>query len=149
MTQPNELEFIKYLSFPQIPREIIDKLEKNPEYHTDRPWSIDYFFRSDSYKEEIERWCKKNISQELQYGFQISTDDVPVHVDNRVFVKLFYLIQEGGNPVYTTYYNSDGDVLKQYRIPENQWVIFRADVDHSVTGMHPDGVRISLVAKLF
>lgn len=85
----------------------------------------------------------------MQYGFQISTDNVPVHVDNRVYVKLLYLIQEGGDPVYTTYYSSDGNVLKEYRIPENQWVIFRADVDHSVTGMQPGGVRISLVAKLF
>ena len=142
-------EYVKFLNIPSIPQEVVDNLPKDYSLY-DRHAAVATFSRSDSFNDEIDFWCKQNISKDIDFGFQIINGDVPAHIDNRVFVKFFYLIQEGGDRVLTKFWSEDKkDILAEYHIPVNTWVLFRADVMHSVENVSSEIERISVVGKLF
>ena len=141
-------DYVKFLNLPRIPESIISNLPKDYSlYH--RHASAGPFSRSDSFNSEIDRWCKQNISNDIDFGFQIIEDNVPAHIDNRVFVKFFYLIEEGGENVLTKYWSEDNEFLKEYHIPVHTWVLFRADLLHSVENVDNKKRRVSVVGKLF
>lgn len=142
-------KFIQWINFPPIPKEIIKKIPT--DYNLFKKHSyVDYFARSDSFNEEIDRWCKNNICKDIDWGFQIITSDCPIHIDSNVETKFHYIIFNGGDSVYTRFWSNDHKIiLDEYVIPENRWHIFKANSPHSVVGVVPGKVRLGITGKIF
>lgn len=142
-------KFIQSVNLPPIPDSIIAELptdyslyKRHSEYGT--------FARSDSFIEKVNQWCRENIANDIHFGFQLITGDVPIHIDNRVETKFIYYIEPGGNSVVTRWWSDDHKTLLYEKVvPCNQWFIFRADIPHSVENVEPGLTRVSLVGKIF
>ncbi len=104
---------------------------------------------TDSFTEKINSWGKEFVSNEMYFGLQIMTGNVPVHKDIGTQIKFVYLIDQGGTEVYTKFWNDNLDLLDQYKIETNRWHILKADCNHSVEGLEPGKIRRSITARIF
>jgi hypothetical protein len=142
-------KYIQQINLPKIPKKIINNLPKDINLYKKHS-DVESFSRSDSYNYEIDQWCRENIAKDINFGFQIIDGDVPVHIDNRVKIKLFYLISSGGENVLTKFWNNEQtEVLEEYKIPCNEWFLFKANSFHSVENINNGKTRFSLVGKIF
>lgn len=142
--------FIRWLALPPIPREIVDKLPTDFALYEKKTRYQDIFYRTDSYIEEVDAWCKKNICDSIKWGFQVITGNAPRHTDLRVDAKFHYVILTGGDDVYTRFYHGDTDsVAESIKIPAHVWHIFKANSAHSVDGIQPGMTRFSITGKIF
>ena len=115
-------------------------------------------------------WVRENIVSEfIETGVRLSTGhSAPIHgahVDNPVKWKFFYLIDEGGDNVLTSFYVEDGyeavRVCKEgqlvmcndysrltkidtVHIPVNRWVLFDTRVMHGVENILKDRVVLTV-----
>ena len=141
--------YIQYLNLPSIPQHIIDSLildvsqhhqHNNARQHGPYTWS-------DYCTEALDQWCKENISNEMYYGLQLMTSDVPVHQDFETQIKINYIIDPGGADVVTSFYDDRSNKLASYCIEPNRWHIFKANTHHGVSNITT--TRISVTAKIF
>ena len=155
---------IRYLNLPRIPQSIIDNLNYNFEQYQTRELPADFRVKasvrrvtklwSDSYNQEINEWCKKNICESMYWAFLITDGDLAVHVEEAskglASTKLNYIIQPGGSNVVTNFWEDDAKTLKQsFCIEPHRWHIFKADSYHSVQGIEPGKFRFSVTGKVF
>ena len=108
--------------------------------------------------DDWEQWVRDNIINEyLETGVRTSvgfnSNIHGVHVDNPIKWKFFYLIEEGGENVITTFYLEKGHTAVRYSTPDNmvysvdysnlipidpvhipleQWVLFDTRIMHGV-----------------
>ena len=142
-------EYIRSIRLPLIPRKLINQLPVDFSLFK-RHSAAGPFSRSDSFSIDINNWCNQNISKDINFGFQIIEDNVPIHIDRRVKVKLFYLIRSGGKNVKTRFWTPDHQqCIAEYNIIESGWYFFQADAPHSVEGIEIGKTRLSLVGKIF
>jgi hypothetical protein len=141
---------IRYLNLPSIPEDIISQLNRNfDQYQKKSSALIEHYTWSDSFNSEINQWCQKNICDTMYWGFQIMTGDMQIHQDFGTLTKLIYLIDAGGNNVYTNFYDNDKNITHSYVIETNRWHILKADSYHSVIGIEPGQTRFSLTGRIF
>lgn len=69
---------------------------------------------------------------------------VPVHKDFGRHYGLNYLINPGGEDVYTLWYDDDFKELKRIKIEPHRWCILSTKVLHEVQGIESDKDRISI-----
>ena len=148
MTREN---FIRYIDLPPIPDEILSKINRNyKEYgrkFPDRQGPEIYW--SDDFNEEVNEWCRKNISRDLYFAFSILGKDVAVHVDNITTLKLNYVVDPGGSEPLTRFFDSEGNLLKAYSIPINRWHIFDGSIPHDSVGIEPGRTRLLITTRVF
>jgi hypothetical protein len=141
---------IRYLNLPVIPADIISRLNRNfNQYQLRIGQEEPNYYWSDSFNTDINQWCQKNICETMYWGFQIMTGDIKIHQDNGTLTKLIYLIDAGGNNVYTNFYDNDKNITHSYVIEPNRWHILKADSYHSVSGIELGQTRFSLTARIF
>lgn len=146
----NDKIYIRWLKLPPIPKDIIDRLPLDFSLYEKKTSYGDIFFRSNSFISEVDGWCKQNICDSIDWGFQVITGDAPKHSDLRVDAKFHYVILTGGDNVFTRFYQTDSDVISEsIKIPPHAWHIFKANSPHSVDGICPGMTRFSITGKIF
>lgn len=139
---------IRYLNLPQIPEDIIKNLNYNFEEYDQRTRQLDTYLWSDSFSDELNIWCKKNICEDMYWGFQIISGNLPIHKDVGTEIKLIYLLQLGGDNVLTNFYEDDKITISDsYNIQANRWHILQANRYHSVENV--ESVRFSVTGRVF
>lgn len=142
--------YVRYLNLPKIPGEIMAKINFNFEEYDRKSRYRNGGFWSDSFNEEINKWCQENVCDSIYYAFQVFPKDLHIHKDTGTKTKLIYLLQEGGSNVVTTWYDEDQTtVLQSVRIPLHTWVLFKADAFHGVTGVEEGMIRSAITGRVF
>jgi len=140
---------IRYINLPPIPDDIISQLPNQAEDYKFKVKHADYAW-TDSFNQEINAWCKENISKEMYWGFQIIGGDLPQHKDVGTKIKLVYLLKTGGGNVSTNFYEDDQTTLTHsYVIEPGRWHILEADRYHDVQGVEKGQFRMSVTGRIF
>jgi hypothetical protein len=145
-------EYIRYLNLPSFPQQIINSIPRDfslYERKTDSRLAAAYMW-TDSFNEQVNRWCQSNICSDMYFAFQIITGDLAMHKDKDTKIKINYLVQTGGDKVLTEFFDDDQlTKVASYNIDANRWHIFKADSYHSVTNIIPGQVRFSITGRIF
>ena len=144
-----EKDFIKFINLPTIPEDLLARI---PREFSDYKPKVNYFtFNwSESHNEELNVWCKENISPSLYFAFMLTKGDLLVHKDVGTVIKLNYVINPGGGNVVTKFWdNNKKNILAEYEIEPHKWHIFKADTFHSVHGIEKNQTRFSVTARIF
>lgn len=166
---------IRELNLPKIPQAIIDRINRdynkyvakwsdkdspywknnNLEYPED--WSVAYIL-SDSFNHDIDVWCKQNISNTIDWEFQIINRDLDIHRDFDIgdideiiiHTKFIYIIEPGGSNVLTHFYKNDAiTLIESYKLEPHKWYLFNTLRHHNITGIEPNKVRFAIVGHVF
>ena len=144
--------FIRHLLLPPLPDFILEKINWNlSEYKRKAPVvnNPDYMW-SDDFNNDMNDWCQKNIAGGIYYAFQFASRDMPVHKDHVSTAKLLYILDAGGDDVYTEFYKEDSlTLLHKEKLPLHQWYVVKTDINHAVKGITPPRIRFSICASLF
>jgi hypothetical protein len=139
---------IRYLELPKIPDDILQIIptELN-KYHC----KINYgtYNWSDSFNQELNAWGQQYICKDMYFAFQLMTGDVPIHKDIGTKTKLVYLLCTGGDNVITNFYNKNNKCTHSYHIELHRWHILQASRKHSVDGIVPGSLRLSVTGRIF
>lgn len=133
---------ISYLNFPPVPKHLTDKLSRNIDDYPNsvyREWHFDghpgenRFIRSDDGCEELSKWCKENISDDVEWGVQLYVGShMPLHVDPGYSVKLSFIVDLGGDNAVTEFFDKDMNLVYSRVIEPNRWFLIKTDVLHQV-----------------
>jgi hypothetical protein len=143
--------YIQYLNLPNLPAHLEQQICGDLSDIADQA-KVNYgnYSWSDHANESVNTWCKQNICQDMYWGFQVMTGDIPVHQDVGTKIKLIYLLKSGGQDVKTQFWDADqSTMIDQHVIPVHQWHVLKADSYHSVTGIEPGHVRFSITGRIF
>jgi hypothetical protein len=136
------------LNLPQIPAGIVDNLNYNFDQYNQHNRLGDAYLWSDSFNQEVNAWCQANICEDMYWGFQIISGDLPAHKDIGTEIKLTYLINTGGDRVLTNFYAEDKiTVTDSYMIPEGRWHLLQANRYHGVHNV--ESTRFSVTGRVF
>ena len=139
---------IRYLNLPPVPQHIVDNLNYNFSEYDQSNKLGDVYLWSDSFNEEINAWCKANICEDMHWGFQIISGDLPAHKDIGTEIKLIHLFNTGGDNVLTNFYDEDKiTVTDSYKIEAGRWHILQANRYHAVHNV--ETVRFSVTGRVF
>jgi hypothetical protein len=144
--------YIQYLNLPQIPDDLLQKINKDFNSYKKQPghYNQDTYWWSDSFNNEINDWCQKNICADMYFGFQASTGNLDLHKDHVTKTKLTYLLDCGGDNVLTEFFDDDYRTkLATYIIQKNRWHIFKADTSHRVLNVESGKIRFSITGRIF
>jgi len=148
----SNLRFIQYINLPPIPTELIDHLPKDDSQwrKKDIKGNMPWYRWSDEYNREINAWCQRYISSDMYWAFQLMSADMPKHLDRGTTTKFNYVINTGGDDVWTRFWTNDQEsMLAEYQIEPFRWHIFKSDTYHSVEGVQPGQVRIAVTGRIF
>ena len=140
--------YISYLDLPKIPDSILNSLPRKLEDYVPKR-NYFTFHWSESHNIELDKWCKENISKDLYYAFMLTNGDLLLHKDVGTITKLNYIIDAGGDQVYTKFYNEDKKLVREYVIEPHRWHLLKSDSYHSVNGIAKNQLRFSVTAKIF
>ena len=139
---------IRYLNLPQIPDSIVATVNYEFDQYDQTHRLGDAYMWSDSFNSEVNSWCKANICEDMYWGFQVISGDLPVHRDIGTEVKLIYLLETGGTNVATSFYEEDKKTITDsYVIPARKWHILQASKYHAVHNV--EQVRFSITGRVF
>lgn len=145
-----EYEYIRYLNLPQLPQSVLDLINMNLDEYEKKVVRLETYTWSDSFNEEVNRWCQENICKTMYWGFQIIESDVVVHKDVGPLTKLNYILIPGGDNVVTEFYAEDKTTLvNSVTIEPRRWHLLKADSYHAVRNIEPGKKRFSITGKVF
>lgn len=143
--------FVKYLNLPPVPEDILARINRDFSMYdkkgTDRQHPD--IFWSDDYNEEVNEWCRENISSDLYFAFSILGKDVGIHIDNITTVKLNLVVDPGGSNQLTRFFDTEGNLLKAYSVPVNRWHILDVIYPHDSVGIEPGRTRLLITTRVF
>jgi hypothetical protein len=142
---------VHYLNLPKIPDELeklaVDVLSQNENMNLNE---LDNYKWTEASKTELSKWCYHNISPSLYWGVQVMSGDLGWHWDEPTTVKITYIFQTGGNNVETVFYDTlCKTVLQSIIIEPKRWHILNVKEMHTVRGIQPGKLRISLTGRIF
>ncbi len=141
--------YIRETFFPSFPKKILENINWNIDQYTRKaPNLTDHYMWSDDFNQEINEWSQKNVIPGIYYAFQIAFKDLPLHKDSASTVKLIYVLDSGGDDVYTSFYSEDQKtLLHSIKVESNKWYILKTDIWHGVTGIIRP--RFSICSTIF
>ena len=143
------IECVKYLNLPTIPKDVIDSIipsESDLSEAKER-----HYISTHSNVEKLNEWGRENIAERIYLNYQILYNDLPAHIDRNTKSKLLYIVETGGDNVYTNFYTDEDktELIYSAIIEPNRWCLFEADVAHEITGMDKDKRRIGITGQIF
>jgi hypothetical protein len=142
---------LKYLNFPEIPSNLLDDVdriisEKNDDLFRFVGGTLDSykFYPIDG---DLEKWLLDNIPIQKTDCFHIHviSDTLLIHKDyNHCRYKLNYVIKTGGDNVITSFYDDNINIIDSYKIVKNKWHHFDGQINHGVTGILPNEIRVGI-----
>ncbi len=156
---------IKYLNLPPVPKEITDDIKTNYWYQKDLDEAIRIginktSLRSGFYIEKLNKWGRENICQDMMFTCQLLTRGSNpdnsiatgiIHKDTSTTIKLLYIVEAGGDNVYTSFYSDQEgtDLLFKTIIEPGRWTIFEASQWHHTQNIEPGKLRVGIAGQVF
>lgn len=152
-------QYIEYLPNYAVPNHLIElcinKIETQPNEFSKGKWeNWNKEFCTYSMPLELIEWIK-NLYKIVEFSsidcFRIQTlnSNIPIHKDRKRNRALNYIIDPGGEKVFTAWYSTDNSLLYSESIKQNQWHIIDTQTRHGVHGILDDKLRIMLSIDLF
>ena len=136
---------ITYLSFPDIPDDLLESIEdilNKPRYESVVKQD---FFQTRLINKNLEDWLERNLSFKFSVRYQIIYPGLPIHKDmgNRKLA-YNYLLAQGGNNVKTMIFDNTKKLLQSEILPLRTWHSIKTDMYHGVFGIQKDNPRVAL-----
>jgi hypothetical protein len=137
--------FVTMLDWQSLPNSLIDdnlesilKLKDCspfPDYENFRQYKIE--------NKDLLDLIQKNFSFDVYNNtyYQVIKNDLPIHVDIRKSA-FNYIINAGGNEVYTVFYDDNENELFKINLPKYKWHCLDVSKPHNVRGI--TGTRIAV-----
>jgi hypothetical protein len=138
----------EYVNFPSIPKELYKEIHKsildNPdEFQTPGPVNRYTIHNGTAPLYEF-------VSTFLDSSYLVQPQKIfggyvtPIHIDTRRNFTYNYLIDCGGDEVYTNFYDKDLNLIEQHCIEPFRWHRLNVECLHNVTGTTPGRTRVAL-----
>ena len=143
------IECVKYVNFPTIPKDVIDSMIPSQADLSEAKER--HYISTHTNVEKLNNWGRENIADSIYLNYQILFNDVPAHVDRNTKSKLLYIVEAGGDNVYTNFYTNEKktELIFSTIIEPGRWCLFEADVDHEIVGMDKDKMRLGITGQIF
>ena len=131
---------------PKLPNHLVAEIQASIDDNQNHPSKTSYNGIYDwlPANDKIQEWCNENISEDIYWGIQIITDDLPAHKDVGTVCKFNYLI--AGATGDTNFYNDDNELIETVLLESDKWYILNTNVLHEVVGVKD--VRISITGRI-
>jgi hypothetical protein len=143
------MNFKYYDNIPKLPKSIIDEVyqSSNNENLWGKPKSSIYTIHQS--KPKLVQWILQYFDKEHVVRVQKIRGDVYPHIDsNRTYV-FNYLIETGGDKVYTHFHNSNKEIIESYQIEKHRWHRLNVSQMHSVSGVNNHRIAITVFKRDF
>ena len=140
-------KLIEYIDLPKIPINLLDPLESifdKPDATIIGP--AHKWWHHKVVNDNLKNFLESIFSFEIVCQYQFILSHNPVHKDvTRSFV-YNYLLDTGGDDIYTNFYDrwENGNLLASEKIPVNTWVKLNVKTFHQVKGLTKERLRISV-----
>lgn len=151
--------YITYINLPKIPEHLLNEItdeyilsQKNNAFpeNDSRYKVMKHVYGSINPPEELNRWCKENISKSVKWFVQVIRSDLPIHKDIGAAAKFNYIFEQGNAEVETTFYADDSKtILHSEIIHPHRWHILKVDTMHRAWNLTPGTKRLSISGCIF
>ena len=145
---------VKKINLPSLPDEFLDDILKAIATEQDLAFRGEnqvHYIEQVTWKAAppcVQSWCRTHICDDIFWGLQTITADLPIHKDIDTLVKFYYLVQPGGDNVQTRYFKN-GEQIASYHFNKGCWYIIDVETEHDAVGIEPGQVRIGLTGRIF
>ena len=150
---------IKYLNLPPIPKEITDGIILD-EKDLDEAFGKRGYSMNTTGVDRLNEWGRENISEDIFLTYQLLTRGIDpdeyvatgiIHKDNSTLTKLLYIVEAGGDNVYTSFYSDQEgtDLLFKTKIEIGRWTILEASQWHHTQNIEPGKLRFGIAGQIF
>jgi hypothetical protein len=139
----------RQIFLPQVPDNIVEQIRQsarelvNVVEHNDK----NYIWAAAN--QQVQQWCRQNISPDMYWGVQIIDGHLAAHKDQGTQAKFNYIIDAAGQDVVTNFYDDDMKLVETVHFLEHTWYILDVTMLHEVVGVKHGQVRLSLTGRIF
>jgi hypothetical protein len=138
---------VRQVNMPSVPQHVVTEIYNCVDQGTSAVVHDNYSWMPAN--EQIQTWCKNNISPDMYWGLQIISGDLKMHKDIGTQVKFNYIIDTAGPHVVTNFYNDSLELIESVTLHPHTWYIMDVTLYHSVSLVHPGQTRLSLTGRIF
>lgn len=144
------MSFVEYLDhIPNIDQSIIDEaywyINNSDNVYPDPSYP---YYKTFKGGEHLIEFTKKYFNFEHNSQIHIVYQGLPVHKDLMRLEAFNYILDPGGDKVYTCFYEEDKKFIKEkYIIESNRWHRIRTDVYHAVLNQTRPRIALTISAK--
>ena len=150
-------KLFEYINLPDPPREFIlslDEIKQLPQNSWfQRPPDISSEYDSCPCQEKLQKWIKNVIPNSYYNGndskvrYHWMTDKLHIHSDWTRIECWNYTIEPGGPNAYTSFYDSNNNLLEKHIIEPRRWHWLNVGTKHTVSNFSGIRYGISISGK--
>jgi len=146
------MKYFEYADFKSIPNDLIESLEQIINKPTQSAFKKNYPLKhypwlvTKPVKDDLKNFLDNIFPFEVGTNYQIVYNGLTIHKDTHRIYTYLYLIELGGDEVYTNFYNDQKILIESIKFPLKQWIKLDAQTFHNVTGIPNNKVRVAVVA---
>ena len=131
----NYIEYLKYI--PPVDHTIIDEcfycIENTPNIYPDKDYA---FYKTFSGGEKLKNFTSKYFDFDHTSNIHIIYKGIHVHKDLHRLEAFNYILDPGGEKVFTSFYKDDKKTITEsYVLETNRWHRIITDVYHSILNL--------------
>jgi len=145
------MKYFEYVDFKSIPDELIESFNQIINKPTQSALKKDYPLKYYPWlvikpvKDDLKQFLESLFPFEVFISYQLVYNGLTIHKDTHRLYHYLYLIELGGDEVYTNFYNDQKILIESTIFPLKQWVKLDAQTFHNVTGIPNNNVRAAVV----
>lgn len=139
----------RQIFLPQVPAEVVEQVRLSAQDLVNVVEHNNKNYKWAAANEQVQQWCRQNISPDMYWGVQIIDSDLPVHKDLGTQAKFNYIVDTAGGDVVTNFYDDEMKLVETITFKEHAWYILDVTMFHEVVGVEPGQVRLSLTGRIF
>ena len=137
---------VRQVNMPSVPQHVVTEIYNCVDQGTSAVVYDNYSWMPAN--EQIQTWCKHNISPDMYWGLQLISGDLKMHKDIGTCIKFNYIIDTAGPHVVTNFYNDSFELIESVTLHPHIWYIMDVTLYHSVSFVHPGQTRLSLTGRI-
>lgn len=131
---------IEYLDLPKVPQYLIEPIQDI----INKPSNADYtFYKTKPTSKNLDDYLHTLFTFSFYSEYQVIYKGLPIHIDrgNRL-IAYNYLLDPGGDNVFTHIYSSDRKILQSEKLVPFKWHRINTGKPHSVDTLQ--GIRVGI-----
>ena len=139
-------KLFEYINLPDPPKEFILSLDEIKQLSRP-PKGSNISPEYDSYpcQEQLQKWIKDVIPNGYSIQYQCMTDKFHIHLDWTRIECWNYIIEPGGSNAYTSFYDSNNNLLEKHIIEPRRWHWLNVGTKHTVSNF--SGIRYGITVS--